>query len=85
MQFTGLLDKNGKEIYEGDIVLFKGLDNVIQWNQLHCCLGLFQHGSYVSEMCADWIDERGKVPEEWMSSDYEVIGNIYENENLLKP
>ncbi len=67
MQFTGLHDKNGKEIWEGDIVTFTGLSRfhqtpfVIQWN----------------EKCARYTDYSPK-------DQAEVIGNIYENPELLQ-
>ena len=71
MQFTGLKDKNGKEIYEGDVV--KGDYRVI-WKQKFASFGLV-HPSW---LFVHYFGEAAD-PEEC-----EVIGNIYESPELLK-
>lgn len=77
MQSTGLFDRNGKEIFEGDIVDYKGREAVVKW-----------HGSYASFIYrfVDGLQERNS---EWHPLflayyHFEVIGNIYENKNLLE-
>ena len=75
MQSTGLLDKNGKEIFEGDIVDYKGRKALVSW-----------HGSYASFIYR-FVDELQKRNAEWNSlylayMRCEVIGNIYENPEL---
>ena len=76
-QFTGLLDKNGKEVYEGDIVRYsipksdgdyKGVGEIF-WNEAYC-------GFRIKDIL--------KMPQP-QTPFIEVIGNIYENSNLLPP
>ena len=76
MQSTGLKDKNGKEIFEGDIVDYKGRKAVVKW-----------HGSYASFIYR-FVDEINERVSEWHPLflayyHFEIIGNIYENKELL--
>ena len=77
MQSTGLKDKNGKKIFEGDIVDYKGRKAVIKW-----------HSSYASFIYR-FVDELKERVSEWHPLflayyHFEVIGNIYENPELLE-
>lgn len=80
MQFTGLKDKNGKEIFEGDA---RQNGNWVAWNQLHCCFGWFNASGYQKDMLASEYDDNGNIRNEWMVED-EIIGNIHEHPNLIK-
>jgi len=76
MQFTGLKDKNGKEIYEGDILVFRlQLEHGLT-DQRYC------HVKWEQESCS-WILSKfgGRLMQD--NKNYEVIGNIYENKELL--
>jgi len=113
MQFTGLLDKNGKEIYEGDIVgqesvyhflerdgwepssgnwkiiseksknfTGKGKEKyvagyqlrIVEWKESSCGFEPFSDSDENCGHCGGGV----------RPSDYEVIGNIYENPELLE-
>ena len=76
MQFTGLEDKNGKEIYEGDIVksLFRGEDKEVIGEIIWVDGGFFiGYKEFKDDMYA-WAFYKVM----------EVIGNIYENKELLE-
>ena len=92
MQYTGINDINGKEIYEGDIIKFQDIggegedvydfDNiaVVTFNNLRWELSKFKYddSTVEDEMCEyhyDFIE---------VFNQCEVIGNIYENSDLVK-
>lgn len=72
MQSTGLKDKNGKEIYEGDIVKLEG------WNPSICEV-TFDRGGF----CIRFGEDDGYYPDIKYVEGNEIIGNIYENSELL--
>ena len=76
MQFTGLTDKNGKEIYEGDILE--------HWDNRY----IVPNFTPLDRMYkAENIKEHQEGSDDWISMsnvDWEVIGNIYENPDLIK-
>ena len=90
-QFTGMYDKNGKEIYEGDIILFQKFSN---WDddsmKRHKATVIFKEGCFMWE-----ILEFGKKSVTYYANateplrntnsiwGLEVIGNIYVNPELL--
>lgn len=77
MQYTGLLDKNGKEIYEGDIV--KEPYYVDENNGYLLLEVLFNNGCFVGKV----INKDGFGLQN-LTMYKEVIGNIYENPELLE-
>lgn len=86
-QYTGLTDKNGKKIWENDI-LHNGNYFVVKWNA-HCArfdivlnnLYNIPIGKWEPMIC-DWKNNDFK--EYRKAVDYEVIGNIFDNPELLE-
>lgn len=75
-QYTGLVDKTGMEIFEGDIVSIynsKAFLFAVAWNDNHYILKCTTNG--VSDNILNVIES----PE-----DVEVVGNIYDNPELIK-
>lgn len=70
-QFTGVIDKNGKRIYEGDMVIaydmFGRKDDcgVVNWNDLFCAWHIGKNSMYGNRIAT-----------------YEVIGNTYDGEDV---
>lgn len=75
MQYTGLHDKNGKEIYEGDIVKYR--DSRGQ----HIEKVIFDKGCFYAGM--HWGSSTRVAPKLINTRISEVIGNIYDNSELL--
>ena len=80
-QFTGLYDKNGKEIYEGDIIGCHNPDikHLIFYNEKQ---GRFM-AALNGDIENDFVGVRGLDDSRWNASK-EVIGNVYDNPELLK-
>lgn len=72
MQYTGLKDKNGREIYKGDIILLpNGNLGEIFWGNFYAGFEISFNGAFPEE-----LDVR-------LAGSSEIIGNIYENKELL--
>lgn len=69
-QFTGLKDKNGVDVYEGDIV---------KWNDGDISLITFDHGAFCFK---DRWESNWTIGGWWRK--FEVIGNVWENSELLE-
>ena len=84
-QFTGLTDKNGKKIFEGDIVRVLGNQQVEDWKNVdYVALIAFLDGGF----CAidGTVEEHGfrRYALARMDFSLEVIGNIHDNPELLE-
>ena len=74
MQYTGLHDKNGKEIYEGDIVGDNKIKWIVKWNKHRMGFSLYPTTKQLyDEMPINVENKLG----------FKILGNIYDNPELL--
>ena len=90
LQYTGLKDCKGKEIYEGDIVRYEDGDGEVLitkvvWEMVSDETTMAISGlafEFIRDVTDEIYDEDGGAPKDWDGSP-EVIGNIYENPDLV--
>lgn len=77
VRFTGLQDRDGRDVYEGDIIRVTShgdiYTDIVKWSKTKCSY-IFSDDSNVEYYCAD----------EYKKENSEVIGNIYANPELLE-
>ena len=74
-QFTGLTDKNGKKIFEGDIVKHSGIVGVIRFEMFSATFLILEDRDHAERL--DNVKHQGEYG-------LQVIGNIYDNKELLE-
>ena len=91
MQSTGLLDKQGKEVFEGDVLLVQSELILIRTGEKTGKMSSKKYQVVWSDKIAGFCgkDEQGKISAWAMSKDiveefHKIIGNIYENPELLE-
>jgi uncharacterized phage protein (TIGR01671 family) len=89
MQYTGLTDKNGKEIYEGDILenltISKELEEYVNVDNKYCQI-IFSEGAFRLYFKGDLLCNEPYEIEDigfYDLNNYQIIGNIFENPELL--
>ena len=78
MQSTGLVDKNEKEVFEGDIIKFDG-----KYTKAKRLIRYSEEEGRLVACYTDFVYDYCDFNKDWISQ-WEVIGNIYENPELLK-
>lgn len=72
-QYTGLIDKNGEKIFDGDIIIYGFAPCVVKWDNINACFSLYKNGK--TQISGFNVNTMKLL---------EKIGNIYDNPELLK-
>lgn len=84
-QYTGLVDKNGKRIFEGDIIQYDDNNDISNWCRGEKAVVFCLPGRFVARMAP--FNEARFTNQNYINEDFsdvcEVIGNIYDNPELL--
>lgn len=76
-QYTGMVDKNGTKIFEGDICNFSSRSDIDNY-------GVVVYDADETEFGIDYGSTYLGLGRHYHSRDVEVIGNIYDNPNLIR-
>ena len=79
MQYTGMVDKNGREMYQGDIIKYNDKSYIVSWHK-GCWIANLIDKSYYFAL----YDNAKKENDKYYCNDYTVIGNIFKNHELLE-
>lgn len=80
MQSTGLIDKNGKEVFENDVIRDSdGFEGIVQYDESYGMYGI----AYLPTL-SNGIDMTFEELKDNFRNKFEVIGNIYENPELVE-
>ena len=83
-QYTGL-DKNGTKIFEGDVGRYKQTDGVKENGKPIICTGKVIYNEKTASYAVESKDEKGRKYFDYFPiNDFEIIGNIHDNPELLE-
>ena len=77
-QFTGLIDKNGKPIFEGDIIKLRLLAAKMEWK------GVCEYRNGAFGLAWQYAGQRYSTFAGTCNAEYEVLGNIHDNPEMME-